>query len=438
MSSATASGIRRDRPSATLDAPAGRVASRMDAPTTSYYLVVAVVSLLVGIGLVMVLSASMVVAAKESGSSFGTFLKQLLFAALGTVVIAWACRRTPAFWRRVAPPALLATILLQALVLFTPFGAEVNGNRNWLDLGVVMAQPSELGKIALVLYGATMLTRRRSRAGNLTDALVPFVIPGAAGVLLGVMLGHDLGTALVLCAIVAAVLFAAGVPGRYFAAGGALAAVLITLVTVTSENRMTRIRVWLDPSSCDPFGACRQPLHGRYALADGGWWGVGLGQSREKWGWLSEPHNDFIFAIIGEELGLFGSLLVLGLFAAFALVSYRIVSRTQDQFVRIATAGILAWVTVQAIVNIGAVIGLLPVIGVPLPLVSSGGSALVTTMLAAGILLSFARAEPGCAEALAVRRGMLRRTLAVVPVPRRRAGSLPTPSKNRDPKKRRR
>jgi cell division protein FtsW len=189
---------------------------------------------------------------------------------------------------------------------------------------------------------------------------------------------------------------------------------MAAVMVLTSENRLARFDVWLGRDT-DPFGAARQPLHGRYALADGGWWGVGLGASREKWQWLSEPHNDFIYAIIGEELGLPGTLVVLALFAALALVCYRIVLRTDDFFIRVATGGVMAWIVVQAMVNIGAVIGLLPVIGVPLPLVSSGGSSLVTTMLALGMLLSFARSEPGCAEALAARPSVVRRSLAVLP-----------------------
>ena len=171
---------------------------------------------------------------------------------------------------------------------------------------------------------------------------------------------------------------------------------------VTSPNRLGRFDVWLGRDT-DEFGAARQPIHGRYALADGGWFGLGLGASREKWGLLSEPHNDFIFAIIGEELGLPGTIAILLLFAGLALACYRLVTRTGDLFVRIATAGIMTWLIVQALINIGAVIGLLPVIGVPLPLVSSGGSSLITSMFALGILLSFARAEPGCAEALSAR-----------------------------------
>jgi cell division protein FtsW len=204
------------------------------------------------------------------------------------------------------------------------------------------------------------------------------------------------------------------VPRRLFAWGAATFTTLAVLMVVTSPNRLARFDVWLGKDT-DPYGAARQPLHGRYALADGGWWGVGLGASREKWSWLPEAHNDFIFAILGEELGLPGTLVMLGLFCALALVCYRIVLRTKDTFVRIATAGVMAWIVCQAIINIGAVIGLLPVIGVPLPLVSYGGSSLMTSMFALGMLLSFARQEPGCREALSAKPSVVRRSLAVLP-----------------------
>ena len=226
-------------------------------------------------------------------------------------------------------------------------------------------------------------------------------------------------------------LFASGLPLRWFALGLGLFAGLGALMASVSSNRMERIAIWLDPARCAPgsdlyYGMCRQSIHGRYALADGGWWGVGLGNSREKWGWLPEPYNDFIFAIVGEELGLLGSLGLLALFAALAFIGIRIVAGTDDFFVRVATAGICTWILAQAMINIGSVIGMLPVIGVPLPFVSAGGSSLVTTMLAVGVLLSFARAEPTCAAALAARPSRVRGTLARLPIPLARR-STPTP-----------
>jgi cell division protein FtsW len=386
---------------------------RLESPVTTYYVLLSVTAVLVLIGLIMVLSASAVISYKSSDSSYTIFLRQLQFAAVGTVALVVASRLSVATWRNLAVPSLLGAMGLQLLV-FTPLGMRVNGNTNWLSFGPVTLQPSEFGKLGLVLFGAAVLTRKRRLLGHHKHVLVPYVVPFAAAAIGLVLLGHDLGTVIVMSAIVAAVLFTAGASWKLFATGGAAFALMALLMIVTSPNRLKRFDVWLGKDT-DPFGAARQPLHGRYALADGGWWGVGLGASREKWQWLSEPHNDFIYAIIGEELGLPGTLVVLGLFAVLALACYRLVLRTDDFFTRLATGGVMAWILVQAMVNIGAVIGLLPVIGVPLPLVSSGGSSLVTTMLALGMLLSFARREPGCAEALAARPSVVRRSLAVLP-----------------------
>jgi cell division protein FtsW len=393
--------------------------ARLESPVTSYYVLLSVTAVLVVIGLIMVLSASSVksLVQTDNRTPYVYFFKQLQFAVIGAVAMAVAARVPLRLWKRLAIPVLGAAVLLQLLV-FTPLGVSVNGNRNWLAFGPVSFQPSELAKIGLVLVGATLLTAKRRLLGQLSHVIVPYLLPLALVTIGLVLAGHDLGTVLVMCAVVAAVLFAAGVPARLFLYGGALVAAMGVLMVVTSPNRLARFDVWLGKDT-DPYGAARQPLHGRYALADGGWWGVGLGASREKWQWLPEAHNDFIFAIVGEELGLPGTLVLLALFCALALVCYRIVLRSDDFFVRVATAGVMAWIVCQAMINIGAVIGLLPVIGVPLPLVSSGGSSLVTTMLALGMLLSFARHEPGCAEALAAKPSVVRRSLAVLPGRRR-------------------
>ncbi len=388
---------------------------RLESPVTSYYVLLSVTAVLVVVGLIMVLSASSVksLVQTDNRTPYLYFLKQVQFAALGAVAMVVAARMPLRVWKRLGLPILAAAVLLQ-LMVFTPLGVSVNGNRNWLALGPVSFQPSELAKIGLVLVGASLLTAKRRLLGQLRHVIVPYLFPLSIGAVGLVLLGHDLGTVMVMCGVVAAVLFAAGVPARLFVYGGALVAAMAAAMIVTSPNRLARFDVWLGKDT-DPYGAARQPLHGRYALADGGWWGVGLGASREKWQWLPEAHNDFIFAIVGEELGLPGTLVLLGLFCALALVCYRIVLRTDDFFIRVATAGVMAWIVCQAIINVGAVIGLLPVIGVPLPLVSSGGSSLVTTMLALGMLLSFARHEPGCADALAAKPSVVRRSLAVLP-----------------------
>jgi cell division protein FtsW len=250
-------------------------------------------------------------------------------------------------------------------------------------------------------------------------AVVP-VVPVTALLIALVLAGRDLGTALVLMGLVGALMFAAGVPMRVFAMSGALAVVAVVALVTTSDNRMQRFEVWRNADAGDPLGTGWQPLHGMWGLASGGWWGLGLGESRQKWFWLPEPHNDFIFAIIGEELGLVGTLAVLALFAMLGIGLFRLVVAADDVFVKIATGGVLVWILGQALVNIGAVVGLLPVVGVPLPLVSSGGSALVTTLVALGMVLGFARRVPGAAEALASRPSVVARSLAVLP--RRRNG----------------
>jgi len=394
--------------------------ARLDSPVTTYYLLVCVTTALVVFGLIMVLSASSIVSLDQTKSAYSIFTSQAVFAGIGAVALMVASRLPVVAWRKLAIPVLVVGVVLQVLVLVT--GEIVNGNRNWLRIGPITVQPSEIIKLGLVLVGAVTLTAKRKYLHSFMHVLVPYLVPFVAVSVAAVVLGHDLGTVLILGAVVAGVLFAAGIPLRWFAFAGVPFIGAVVYFVVTSPNRLGRFDVWLGRDT-NEFGAARQPLHGRYALADGGWFGLGLGASREKWGLLSEPHNDFIFAIIGEELGLPGTLAVLLLFAGLALACYRLVTRTDDFFVRVATAGIMTWIVMQAVINIGAVINLLPVIGVPLPLVSSGGSALITTMFALGILLSFARAEPGCAEALSARPSALRRSLAVLPGAARRSRS---------------
>ncbi len=373
----------------------------------------------------MVFSASSVESLLADQASYTVFLRQLLFAVVGGLGAALASRLDVRWWKRLAFPMLVVSVALLAAVI--PFGKMINGNRNWLALGPVQVQPSEFAKVALVLVGAMIFANKSARMTSLLHVVLPYLVPISAIVLALVLAGHDLGTAMVFLVIIAAVLAVAGAPKRIFAIGALFAAAGVAFLVAGSNNRMDRIGNFFNPAcQSDPDGYCGQSVHGMYALADGGWWGVGLGASKEKWEWLSEAHNDFIFAIIGEELGLPGTLMILALFAVLAWACYRLVSRTQDRFVRIAGVGIMAWLLGQAIINIGAVIGLFPVIGVPLPLVSAGGSSLVTTLLALGILLSFARNEPGCSSLLAARPSMLRRSLAVLPsrprgvAPRRR------------------
>ncbi|NNG39636.1 putative lipid II flippase FtsW [Flexivirga sp. ID2601S] len=411
--SGTGSSAGNLRQSVTERLALGGLLKRLESPVAPYYLLLGSTAMLVLFGLVMVLSASSVTSYQSSGSSYTVFKSQAMYAVLGLVVAVAASRVPVRIWKLLALPAFIGAVLLEMLV-FSPLGRTVQGNRNWIGMGGFTMQPSEAGKVALVLVAAMVLTRKRKVLGEWRHVLIPLV--PMIGLLLGlVLLGHDLGTTMVLASIAGAVLFVAGVRMRFFAAFGAVAAAVALAFVATNSNRTSRLDSWLGTCIDAQTEGCYQKVHGLYAMADGGWWGVGLGASREKWSWLPEAHNDFIFAIIGEELGLPGTLAVVALYVALGYACYRLIVGSKDFFVRLATAGIMAWILVQAMINIGSVTGLLPIIGVPLPLVSSGGSALVTTLLALGVLISFARNEPECKKALAARPSAIKRTLAVLP-----------------------
>ena len=378
---------------------------------TSYYLLTGTTVLLLSLGLVMVLSSSSVDSLAAGHSPYAIALNQGLYALIGLPLLWLASRTPPKVLKRVAWPLLGAAVFAQVLV-FSPLGVTRNGNRNWLVIAGQSIQPSEAAKIALAIWLAAVLARKRPLLQQWSHVALP-MLPVAVLVVGLDLAGHDLGTALILLFVIAGAVFVAGVPMRMLVGMGAIAGLVVYQLVDASKNRTDRIGSFLS-TNCDIAGACYQAQHGIWGLASGGWWGLGLGASREKWSYLPAAHNDFIFAIIGEELGLLGTLLVLVLFGVMALVITRIVHRHKDPFVKIATGAIGCWLLGQALINIGVVIGLLPVVGVPLPLVSAGGSALITTMVALGILMSFARTEPGAAEALAARPGLVRRSLAVV------------------------
>ncbi|MFT2019809.1 putative lipid II flippase FtsW, partial [Streptomyces sp. 796.1] len=382
-----------------------RVRRAWDRPLTAYYLILGGSVLITVLGLVMVYSASQIKALQSGLAPSFFFRKQLLAAVIGGVLMAIAVRLPIRLHRALAYPLLAVSVFLMCLVQVPGIGVAVNGNQNWISIGgPFQLQPSEFGKLALVLWGADLLARKdeKNLLGQWKHLLVPLV--PAAFVLLGlIMLGGDMGTAIILTAVLFGLLWLAGAPTRLFVGvlGGAA---LIGLVLIkTSANRMSRLACIgaTDPGSNDQ---CWQAVHGIYALANGGWFGSGLGASMEKWGELPEPHTDFIFAITGEELGLAGTLSVLALFAALGYAGIRVAGRTEDPFVRYAAGGVTTWITAQAVINIGAVLGLLPIAGVPLPLFSYGGSALLPTMFAIGLLIAFARAEPGARAALAMRQ----------------------------------
>ncbi len=408
-------GPVQDRFVSWLPGPLRRWVDSLDTPVTSFVLVASATGLLLVFGLLMVLSSSSVESYATSGNPWSIAGRQIMFAAVGLPLMLIAARLPVLWWKRLAWPALVFALVLQSLVFVPGLGVEVNGNRNWIAVGGFTAQPSEAIKLALVVWAAAVLSRKRDLLGSLGHALVPVLFPVGLLALGLVLAGRDLGTALVVLMLLAGVLYAAGTPLRYFLLGGAVAAAGVGALVLQEQHRITRIQAWLSGQQCtDIYGECWQPTHGMWALASGGWWGLGLGASREKWAWLPEAHNDFIFAIVGEELGLPGTLAVLALFVALAVGMVRVAQRAQEPFVVIATSGVMVWVLGQALINIGVVIGVLPVVGVPLPLVSSGGSSLVTTMVALGMVMSFARVEPGAREALATSARTARSGAAVV------------------------
>jgi cell division protein FtsW len=366
-------------------------------PFASFTVLVSVYGLLTVIGLVMVLSASSVESLLQSGSLYEVFVRQLAFSGAGLLLFVVGLRVEPARWRRISAVLLLVGLVLLVGVLVPGLGTAIAGARKWYSLVGLSFQPSEPAKIALALWGAHVLARHPRPGWR--DLLSP-LLPVAVVMLTLVVLEPDLGTAVSIGILVVALLHFGGAPWRLLAAigGGGLVGALV--LGLTAGYRHSRIASYLDPGSADPQGAAYQSTQALYALADGGWLGRGLGQGGSKWSYLPNASNDFIFAILGEELGTLGGLLVIGLFVVLAWVGLRIAARTRDRWLRIVAATITTWLVGQAAINIGYVVGLLPVTGIPLPLISSGGTSLVVTMFAFGLLAGAACREPEAAAIL--------------------------------------
>ena len=372
----------------------------LDRPLTTYYLLIGASALLLTIGLIMVLSASSVFSYRNTGDSYTIVRRQLMWVAIG-LPCAWVAGRLPLRWvRRLTYPAFSVSLVLLLLTAF--LGVEVNGNTNWLALGPVQIQPSEIAKLSLVLWAAHIYANKERRLGSLHEIMVP-VVPGMVLATGLVIMGRDLGTAMILFAILLGMLWVVGAPARFFVLSLSLIGVVAGALAATNPERLARLTTFLDPFQ-DYHATGWQPAHGLYAMSSGGWFGQGIGASQQKWGALPEAHTDFIFAVLGEELGLVGTLLVVGLFMTIAYAALHTARRTADPFVRYASFGIVVWMLGQMIINVGMVLALLPVIGIPLPLVSYGGSALLPSLAALGLLVGFARREPEAARALAARR----------------------------------
>ena len=359
-------------------------------PVTGGFLALAAVVVVLDIvGLAMVLSASSVHDLRVYHSAWYSFIRQLIYVVVGAGVMLIAIRVDYRRWRKLAAPLLGVCLVLQLAVLVPGVGVRVSGSARWLGAGPLQFQPSEITKLALALFAADVLCRRAGRVRDGAYALMP-VLAAFAAVGLLVMAQPDMGTTLVMACIVLGMLYVGGVPFISMfglLVTGVLAAVVLGLA---EPYRRARMFAFVHPLA-DKSNTGYQSVQGLVALSAGGLFGRGLGASRAKWGFLPNAHTDFIFAIIGDELGLVGTVLVVGLFAAFAVLGVRAAVRAPDRFGALLAAGITAWIVGQAIINIGAVIGLLPVTGVPLPFVSYGGTSLVIAMGAVGVLLNVAR-----------------------------------------------
>ena len=362
-----------------------------------------VTALLVVLGLVMSFSASFVPAA-EAGDAFAILRRQLYWAGLGVPAFWLAANLDHRIWRRIAWPLLAVALIGLVLVLVPGIGAERYGSTRWLALGPLSVQPSELAKLATLLWLADVLERKRPADGSVhpPDHLFIPAVPLLLVLAALTLAQPDLGTTILLALIVAAVLWVEGLPARYVAAAGAIGLLAVGALAAVAPYRVARIRGWLWPEQY-PLDEGFQLLQSLYALGSGGWFGLGLGSSRGKWHFIPNPETDFIFAVIGEELGLVGSVGTLLLFASLLYLGLKTAYAAHDGFGRTVALTITVWLVGQALVNIGTVTGLLPITGVTLPLVSVGGTSLVSSLLALGILVSISRSAAGADPSTASR-----------------------------------
>ena len=378
--------------------PQRRFGAWLSRPMTSFHLMVSVAALLTTMGLIMVLSASGVHSYDEDGSPWAIFLRQVMWTVLGLFACWFALRLPVSFLRRTAFASFAFTIVLLVLVLIPGIGRESNGTRGWFVVAGLSMQPSELTKIAFAVWGAHLLAARRMEQASLREMLVP-LLPAAVIALALIVAQPDLGQTVSLGIILLGLLWFAGLPMKVFVSSLAAAIVAAAVLAVSEGYRSDRVRSWLDPNA-DLQGSGYQARQAKYALANGGIFGDGLGQGTAKWNYLPNAHNDFIFAIVGEELGYIGAAGLLLLFGVFAYTGMRIARRSADPFLRLLTATATVWVIGQVFINVGYVVGLLPVTGIQLPLISAGGTSTATTLFMVGLMANAARHEPEAVAAL--------------------------------------
>jgi cell division protein FtsW len=362
-------------------------------PELPFYLTIWCTVFLSALGLTMVLSASTVTSLQENGNSYTIFLRQALFLLIGFAAAYWAYRVKGVFWIQVAKFSLIISIFTLLLPFISFLGKDVKGNRNWIEFAGFTLQPSEFAKFGLILWCALQLRNfdfNTEGKKKIISLLPAFVIVEAI-----ILIQKDLGTALLILLIFSGMVFISGAPAKWFISLLILGIAIGSAFVFSSTYRMNRFGALFDPFDEKYYKFSGwQPAHSIMGMASGGLWGSGLGASKQKWSNLAEAHTDFIFSVIGEELGLLGTLLVLGLYTSLIYAIIRIALKTKDNFSRYATAAVACWFIAQVTINIGSAISLIPVIGVTLPLISYGGSSLLANLLAIGFVLSVARRTP--------------------------------------------
>jgi len=363
-------------------------------PVNNFYILAISALCLSVIGLVMVFSASSIHSLDTKGNAVAIVSRQLAYFIISIPLAIYLSQRTLQQWRLLARFGLILSALILIILQIPGVGKTVNGNTNWIALPFVDIQPSELAKFLLILWASFMLANQE-RSGKTRVNVFLVIGPGFALIMGLVMLGHDLGTTCVIAAILGGLLFVSGIELRVLGTLVAVGAVGLAISIVTASYRAHRFLVVLDPfAAADYKNAGWQPAHSLLGLASGGIFGVGLGGSRQKWGNLAEAHTDFIFAVIGEELGLLGTLAVLSLLAALIYSIFKISLRCKDPMSRYVGAGIGCWIAVQTVLNVGSATSVLPVVGVTLPFVSYGGSALISLYIGLGYVFGSALRDP--------------------------------------------
>lgn len=404
-------------PAAEACGPRTRFGAWLGRPMTSFHLIVAVAALLTSLGLTMVLSASGVYSYDIDGTPWKVFARQVMWTIVGLAAFYLALRVRVALLRRLAFAGFAFTIVLLVLVLIPGIGTVANGSRGWFVVAGFSMQPSELAKIAFAIWGAHLLASRRMEQASLREMLIPLV-PAAFVALALIVAQPDLGQTVSLGIILLGLLWYAGLPLRVFLSSLFTVVVSAAVLAMAEGYRSARVQSWLNPAA-DTQGSGYQARQARFALANGGIFGDGLGQGSAKWNYLPNAHNDFIFAIIGEELGFIGAAGLLCLFGLFAYTGMRIARRSADPFLRLLTATATLWIMGQVFINVGYVVGLLPVTGLQLPLISAGGTSTATTLFMIGLMANAARHEPEAVAALRAGRDDRFNKLLRLPLPAR-------------------